>query len=483
MRPIRFNHILVVTHLLDMSDYLPPTAYLPPIEFGQQAPGQLTRKIRHSPIHTLNDDVLLNIFYLYRLVVCDEYDVDGIPNFDWGGQRWWYKLAQACQRWRYLILASPSHLDLHLLCTHGVPIANMLAHSPPLSLAIYYREPDRETTEEDEEGILPALGHSDRVHYISLHLPSPKFQKIITIMDKQFPILECLYIGSRTEGDTSLLLPRTFQAPHLRHLALWRAALPIESPVLTTTVGLVSLWLIDIPPSAYFPPSSLLTWLSLMPQLESLTIGFYSPPPNRDIARQLLDAPIMTHLTLPNLRWFSFGGVSAYLEGLLARISAPVLSQLFIGLFNQLTFTVPRLLQFMGTTETLSFSAVRLTFGNDFAQLAALQLGEEMSDPFTVQIRCKHLDWQVSFAAQILDTLQPVLAVVEKFMLKHREHSQSSEWHHEVDRTLWRQLLRPLSNLKTLHVQTSLVGQLAGSLQTEDGEPPLELLPNLEEVV
>ncbi|KAI0250224.1 hypothetical protein BJV78DRAFT_1362329 [Lactifluus subvellereus] len=101
---------------------------------------------------------------------------------------------------------------------------------------------------------------------------------------------------------------------------------------------------------------------------------------------------------------------------------------------------------------------------------------------FEVRIRCRHLDWQVSSTAQILDTLQPVLSVVEKLLLGREEHSQSSGWHNEVDCTLWRQLLRPFSNLKTLHVQDELLGKLAGSLQTDDGGPPLELLPNLEEV-
>jgi hypothetical protein len=101
---------------------------------------------------------------------------------------------------------------------------------------------------------------------------------------------------------------------------------------------------------------------------------------------------------------------------------------------------------------------------------------------FEVQIMCRHIDWQVSSAAQIFDTLQPVLSVVEKLILNHEGHSQSSEWHNEADHAQWRELLRPFSNLKTLHVQDELVVKLARSLQTENGEPPLKLLPNLEVV-
>jgi hypothetical protein len=133
-------------------------------------------------------------FYLYRLDILDKYDENGEINGNWSGQRWWYKLVQVCRRWQYLILASPSRLDLHLLCTHGVPIVDMLARSPPLPLTVYYADGKCRTAKKDEEGILLALRHSDRVHYIALRLPTPVLRKIFTTMDKQFSILECFYI-------------------------------------------------------------------------------------------------------------------------------------------------------------------------------------------------------------------------------------------------------------------------------------------------
>jgi hypothetical protein len=181
-----FNNILAITHFPGIFDYLSTTTYSPPLEeSGQGATGreshnsvslfcslrptgESTEPIPHSPIHTLNDDVLLNIFHLYRLDVQHEYTYDGLPDFYLRRQSWWYKLTQVCGRWRYLIFASPSQLRLHLLCTYGVSVAKMLAHSPPLPLTIYYDGENRETTEEDEEDILLALRHSDRVHYISL---------------------------------------------------------------------------------------------------------------------------------------------------------------------------------------------------------------------------------------------------------------------------------------------------------------------------
>ena len=87
-------------------------------------------------------------------------------------------------------------------------------------------------------------------------------------------------------------------------------------------MGLVTLTLAEIPPSPYFPPSYLLTWLSLMPQLENLGIRFYSPLRDDDDEDEIqllgqLDTPIIMHITLPNLRRFEFRGVSTNLEGLL----------------------------------------------------------------------------------------------------------------------------------------------------------------------
>jgi hypothetical protein len=51
---------------------------------------------------------------------------------------------------------------------------------------------------------------------------------------------------------------------------------------------------------------------------------------------------------------------------------------------------------------------------------------------------------------------------------------RSSEEHIEVDRTEWRKLLRPFSNVRT--------GRLSCCLQLDGGELPLELLLELQEL-
>ena len=74
-----------------------------------------------------------------------------------------------------------------------------------------------------------------------------------------------------------------------------------------------------------------------MPQLETLLVTFSFPVPNRDVERQLTHTPITTHITLPNLHYLEFEGVTTYLEALVHRITNPRLEKLRIGFFNQLT--------------------------------------------------------------------------------------------------------------------------------------------------
>jgi hypothetical protein len=441
-----------------------------------------TSYISHSSIHTLNDGELLNIFHLYRLdVQCECQHENFQCNIHWDDQRWWYKLARVCLRWRHLILTSPSYLDLHVFCTYGVPVSDMLTYSPPLPIIIDYWDNDREITAEDEEGIFLALSHRDRVRRIRFWMPTPNLRKFIKAIDGQFQILERLYIVSQTQGSTALVFPETFQAPNLRRIGLWKASISIGSPILTTTAGLATLIVANIPQS-HLPPTYLLNGLSLMHQLEVLVIDFHSPLPNHDVKAQLLHTPNMIQVTLPSLRQFWFTGKSVYLEGIAVRIDTPVLSNIQVRFFNQLTFTIPRLSQFIHASGNLSFRAIWLDFLSGGFALGTEYQGKSTTSAFTLCIVCGHLDWQVSSAVQILSSLQPVLSVVEQLTLRHEQHNRSAEWHNVVDRTQWHDLLRPFSNVKTLHVQNELVGKISCSLRTDDGQPPLELLPNLKEL-
>ena len=315
-------------------------------------------------IYILDDDSLLNVFYLYRPFLLGEDDEDendrlGGGQAGWVRGRWWYNLAHVCRRWRNAILGSTSYLGVSLVCTNRTPVAEMPAYSPPLPLVIDYDFEDDDipaADEEHEEHAILALKQYDRVRRVRLVMSVTGLPKLIAAMDDEYPILEYLIIVHLGEEKSSILtLPETFRAPRLRHLALFGSALPIGSRLLTTAVGLVTL----SHPSTYFHPNTLLQWVSSMHQLENLIIGFSSADPSRDLERQLTHMPIITAVTLPNLRRFGFHGVGAYLEAIVHRIAAPRLEKLRIYILNQLTFSMPRLLQLVNTTENLRFKSAK----------------------------------------------------------------------------------------------------------------------------
>jgi hypothetical protein len=360
----------------------------------------------------------------------------------------------------------------------------MLAHSPPLPLIIEHDHQNHGLTAEDEEGILLALQHRHRVCRIRLKIPQAvaSLQKLITAIDGEFPVLEFLHIGPPEKHNTRLILPSTFEAPHLRHLALYHLASPIGSRLLATAIGLVRLFLRWIYPSTYPRLNHLLQLLSLLPQLKRLDIGFSSPIQNRDLERELLNAPITNDATLPNLHGFTFWGVSAYLEALLPHMTTPRLVRLDVHFFNQLTFSVPRLLQFMTSTENLGFGSAEFIFYHRAVLVFVFSpVGSRLVN-LTVEVTCGHLDWQVSSMAQIFNILSPLFSAVVDLSLVYGEHTLSSEGHNQADRTQWRELLGSFRNVKTLRVHKGLDGEVSRCLRL-DGEPPLELLPELNELI
>ncbi|KAH9965649.1 hypothetical protein BJV74DRAFT_799593 [Russula compacta] len=440
-----------------------------------------------SFIHILDDDSLLNIFYLYRPVLLNE-DEDGdvliLQGGRWDRERWWYRLTHVCRRWRYLVLASASYLGLCLICTYDTPVADMLAHSPPLPLTIDYIDKDRNITAQDEEGIMLALQHRDRVRRIRLMMPISDLQMLITDMDDEFSMLEYMYIGPTMSHYTSLILPKTFQAPQLRHLMLFDFAFPAGSMLLTTAVGLVTFSLQMIPPSVYFHPNDLLQWLSLMPQLEVLGIDFHTPVPNHEVELQLLHTPITTHVTLPNLRWLALGAVGAYLEALLPRMTTPLLNKLQIAFVDQLTFSVLHLLEFLGTAKNLRFRSASVGFWDQGFDIEVYPYTGAKMYTLSIEVVCEPLDWQVASATQILNGLKTVFSVVEYLTLQYRRPSMPLELErqNEAEHTEWRELLRSFSNVKTLRVDIDLVTQLSRSLRIHDGESAMDLFPELKKL-
>ena len=362
----------------------------------------------------------------------------------------------------------------HARCRHADTL-------PPFPLIIDFFQCG--ITAEDEQGIFLALEKRDRIRRIRLEIPIRNLQNLIVSIDDEYPILEYLIMAPLfSDKSEKLILPETLRAPNLRHLGLFGLAIPSRPRLLTTAVDLVTLCLAMANPSTYFHPIDLLRWITTMPQLKTLVVLFYFPVPNRDVERQLLRMPVPGHLTLPNLRHFWFRGASAYLEAFVGRISAPCLQKLQILFFEELTFPIPHLLQFMNTTEDLRFSDGKLQFFDEHVDVEVYSREEAEMYVFHVRVHCWHLDWQVSSMARILDALGQRFSSVEHLTLEHEVHSRSSKEHNDVARTEWHKLLKPFNSVKTLYVDEGLVKELSRCLQLEGGEDPFEMFPELQEL-
>ncbi|KAI0273267.1 hypothetical protein BGY98DRAFT_1188933 [Russula aff. rugulosa BPL654] len=173
----------------------------------------------YKSIHYLDDDSLLNIFYLYRLVNLGGDEVDEVAS---------------------LILGSASYLGLCLVCTNGTPIADMLAHSPdfPLIINFIHIHHNRDITAEDEEGIVFALQQHNRVRHIHFRMPIRNLQRFIMAIDDEYPKLESLVMLHPTrDNSANLILPQSFRAPHLQRLVLSSVAFPTKSPLQATIIS------------------------------------------------------------------------------------------------------------------------------------------------------------------------------------------------------------------------------------------------------
>jgi hypothetical protein len=315
-------------------------------------------------------------------------------------------------------------------------------------------------------------------------MPVAILQKFIMVVDEEYPILEYIVIMPRPlieDIRPILTFPETLQAPHLRHLSMTGFTFPIGSRLLTAAVSLVTFCLVMDHPYTYFHPNTLLQWLSFMPQLETLVVLFVFTNPNRDLEGHLTHTPIIAPVTLPNLRYFMFRGVSDDLEALVHWITTgsgtPHLKKLQVTFFPQFTFSVPRLLEFMNTSENLSFGSAKFEFSERQVYMEVYPRGETETYALSITIDCQHLDWQVSSMAQITNSLSPMFSAVEILTFKHRVHSWSSEEHNEVDHTEWYKLFGSFGSARTLCVDDGLVEELSRCLRLDNEE----FLPELKE--
>ncbi|KAI0245595.1 hypothetical protein BJV78DRAFT_280252 [Lactifluus subvellereus] len=420
-------------------------------------------------IGALPDNVLLDIFDFYR---------GAAPHGQRPGPWVWNELVHVCQRWRYVMFASPLRLDLCLLCTSKTPVRETLDVWPPLPIEIHLLRP---CDDSDVDNVTAILEHCDRVRGIwILNQTSPQLERLLTVMQEPFPALTILQLDLSTD-ETALALPDMFLggfASRLQSFFLRDIPLSGFQRLSFFTSDPSRLSLVGIPHTGYISPEAMVTCLSSLTRLTDLGIEFESPASRSD--RRGRRPPPLTRVILPALEELRFRGVSEYLEDLVARIDAPRLHSLRIFFFNQVIFGIQQLPYFICRTGMLRpYNRAEVIFGHPSVNIV-LQL-PELSYPYqqlTLGISCRAVDWQVWSMAQICNQISFLPSIVEQLDIQF-SHLEST-WQVDMEDTQWLELFRAFTAVRTLRIRRELQPLIMPSLQELAGERATEVLPALD---
>jgi hypothetical protein len=275
-----------------------------------------------SPVGTLPDEVLLEIFKFYQddSIYCCWYS--------------WPTLAQVCQRWRHVVAASPRYLDLQIESLTLRSASGLMGGWPTLPIFIRHIG---DTGTEGVDHVTAALEHNNRVVRISLsEVPGWQLEIFVALMKKPFPELTGLDIAFTSRYHFRYfkppppVFPDSFlggSAPSLQSLRLDGVPFPGLPKLLLSSHGLVDIDLYDIPSSGYIPPEEMATCLSPMKHLKSLKLKFNNNDNSPSLTAEQ-HPPSLTRIVLPALTSLSIHCTSEFLEGFVSRLDAPSLEEM-----------------------------------------------------------------------------------------------------------------------------------------------------------
>jgi hypothetical protein len=414
----------------------------------------------------LPDLALLEMFHFY---------VDQTASVDV-----WQTLVHVCRKWRNIVFGSPRRLHLQLICSNETPVKETLGVWPSLPIIMKYYDPPAS----DVANVLAALEHHDRLCEVTLwDVPSPQLEEFSAVMKEPSPALTHLWLKSNDDEAAPVhVIPDSFlggSAPRLRLLFLRRVPFPALPKLLFSATNLVHLELHNIPHSGYIPPETIATCISTSIGLKRLVLKFESPR-SRPV-RVSRRPPPQTRSVLPALIDFSFTGVSEYLDDLVARIDAPLLSYMSITFFHQLILHTPQLTQFISRTPTLKLNSqtqARVLFSGLGVSCV---LPRTHSKGLLLGISCRQSDWQLSSLSQVCTSSFPqaLIQTVEHLYILEDTHSRP-RWQDDTETSDWLEILHPFTAVKNLYLSKEFAPRIAPSLQELVGQRATETLPALQ---
>ena len=361
----------------------------------------------------------------------------------------WQLLVHVCRRWRNLVLGSPRRLNLQLYCSPKTPTKDTLDIWPALPLIVGGNMAPALGT----DNVIAALGQNNRLCELFLwNLAGSQLAEVLAAM--QVPFLELTEIRFSSDGKTPPVIPDSFlggSAPRLRYFSLYRIPFPGLPKLLCSATHLVFLNLYDIPHSGYISSQAMVALISVLSNLEELTLQFQSPQSRHDWQRRSLPPP--KHSILPALRMLNYKGVTEYLEELVTGIDTPQLNFLHITFFNQIDFVCPRLAQFINCTPTLrTRDEACVLFDNSTATITLHYRTANLDfDDLRIKVSCRESDWQVSSIEQVCNSFLHTLSTVDALHIERGYISLELVWKSDgIDNTLWLQLLLPFTAVKNL---------------------------------
>ncbi|KAH9171740.1 hypothetical protein EDB89DRAFT_2070510 [Lactarius sanguifluus] len=451
----------------------------------KQQNGSTRGESHPTTIAMLPDNVLLEVFDFYR---SDHHYARG-PVWNWR------LLVHVCQTWRQIVLASPHRLDLKIHCTYGTPVRKNLRIWPAFPIIIRYGDPWAAITPNDEDNIISALEHRDRVCDVELSaiVWGSRLEKFVTVMQEPFQVLKRLYIcseyirsGNSRPGFGPPVLPAKFlggSAPCLQEIILSGILYPALPMLLLSASDLVTLDLLDIPPTGYFSPEAMVACLATLPRLDSFTIIFRSDTSRPDRADRIRPS-LMTRTVLPALTTFQFIGASEYLEDLVTQIDSPQLNQISIEYLRLVDYQVTQLSEFIDRSVSPKLTLSRganVLFSSRSASFSVYpHINRPSWDwrPPKARVLCKGVNWRVLDLAQLLSHFPTPLSNVVHLDLGARvEVNRPLEDMSDID---WLRLLHQFSAVQTLGLYNEPAEHVALTLEDISGELVAEVLPSLD---
>ena len=419
-------------------------------------------------VDALPDNVLLEIFKFYVDEAFEYY----------GSLDAWYTLVHVCQRWRFVVFASPRRLGLHILCTNGNQVEKNLDIWPQLPIAI---EAFSDTFPlPGETNIIAALKHHHRVSNITIDGVPNSLLKEFVAMENPFPALTELSLQSNERYP--LVLPDSFlvgSAPRLRTLWLDGISYPALPKLLLSTSDLVELNLHHVPPSGYISPEVLATTLSVLTKLKSLFLLHESSPSWANRANP--HPSLFTRVVLPSLTNFTFNGHSEYLERIVSQIECPLLDYACITFSDQLAFDTPQFRHFISRTETLKAPhRAEVEFSKECVRVVLFRRkGIVDHKRLQLSIPCSRSSWQISAITHVCSSPLPPFPTLERLGIYENQYWKP-EWQDNIVNAQWLQLFHPFGSVKNIFLSEKLVQLVAPALQELTGERVTEVLPALQ---